>query len=464
MFGTLESRIDPSAEKPRAMAPTLDGAVERVAWGGDDEGLEEARVQTRRRRLRHVVVVFFMVIAAVTIAWGLGGAGHPSPRPRTGTSSSDSGGTTGSSNGTAPIVLDGQSVNTVVPVGAKTLWVFTVNEEAISGGGQGIELTTNGGLSWTDATPRGLNVDGGDHWIGNFGALSATDAFIVFGHIDSGPQIIEMTQDAGRTWSKVGTLPTPPGGCELQFVNVHDGTCTVLGGALGSMTVSVFRTANGGASWRKVYANTPNTTSATKGAIPFACDKRIDFINARTGFALFFCNAGSGADVEESLNGGSYWTERPVVQPSAVPEGGGGFSGPPVFDGLNGAVPYSVGTLSEVYVTNNGGLTFHPVYPPDRRKRWVEDIASPTIWRLTYGKEILATNDAGKSWFTVTSDTVLQTNDYGSLTAPGGIVQFTTPNDGWLTENEAAVHSLLLRTTDGGRRWRTVFVPGTKRL
>jgi photosystem II stability/assembly factor-like uncharacterized protein len=338
-----------------------------------------------------------------------------------------------------------------------------MNDEALSGGGQGIELTTDGGQRWTDVTPPNLNVDGGDHWIVNFAAYSATNAVIVVGHLDSGPQIIEMTQNAGRTWSKVGAMPTPPGDCELQFVNVHDGTCTVLGGAAGSMLIRIFRTDNGGASWRKVYANTTNSSFA-HGAISFGCDKNIDFTNAVQGFATYFCNAGSGAIVERSLDGGSKWYVRPVVQPSSIPEGGGGFSGPPVFDGLNGAIPYTVGTLSEVYVTNNGGLTFHPVYPPDQRKRWVEDVASPTMWRLTYGKEILATDNAGKSWFTVESNTVLQTNDYGSLTAPGGIVRFSTANDGWLTENGGASNSLLLRTTDGGREWRKVVVPGTKKL
>jgi len=49
----------------------------------------------------------------------------------------------------------------------------------------------------------------------------------------------------------------------------------VLGGALGSMLITIFRTSDSGASWYKVYANTPNTTSARKGAIPFGCDKDV---------------------------------------------------------------------------------------------------------------------------------------------------------------------------------------------
>jgi photosystem II stability/assembly factor-like uncharacterized protein len=213
-----------------------------------------------------------------------------------------------------------------------------------------------------------------------------------------------------------------------------------------------------------VFANTIGTTSATKGSIPFGCDKNIYFTSAAKGFTLFFCNGGSGAIVEESLNGGVTWLDRTVAQPSSVPEGGGGFSGSPVFDGSNGAMPYSVGTDSEIYVTANGGQSFHPVDPPGKAKQWMEDIVSPFIWRLTYGKTILGTDNGGKTWFTLTSNTVLQTNDYAKGAPPGGIVQFGSTNDGWLTENQYDPNSVLLRTTDGGRQWRKVAVPGTKKF
>jgi len=158
------------------------------------------------------------------------------------------------------------------------------------------------------------------------------------------------------------------------------------------------------------------------------------------------------------------WQQRPVVQPKSIPEGGGGFSGPPVFNGSNGAIPYVVGRDSLIYVTTNGGQSFHPVYPPGRPKPWMEDIVSSSIWRLWYGKTILATDNAGRTWFTVRSDTVLQTNAYGPGAPRGGIVQFGSTNGGWLTVNRYDPNSLLLRTTDGGRRWRKVVVPGTKKL
>jgi photosystem II stability/assembly factor-like uncharacterized protein len=423
--------------------------------------IKEARLEARRRRLRLAVAALIVVVAVFAISVGIGGLNHPIPPPRVGTSNPPASTLTGSSNGAAPVVLGGQSIVRTVAFAPSTLWVFTQNETALSGGGQGIELTTNGGTTWTDVTPPGLNVEGGSRWLGDFVALSPTRAWVVSGRLDKGPQIIETTHNAGRTWSKVGLLP--PNGCELQFVNVHDGTCTFLEGAMGSMIIRILRTADDGVTWRQVYVNTPNTTSATKGSIPFGCDKNIDFTSAQKGFAFFWCAGGSGAIIEESTNGGSTWTEQPVVPPTSVPEGGGGFSGPPVLSCSNGAIPYSVGRDSEIYVTNNGGRSFHPVYPPGKPRQWMEDIVSPSIWRLSYGTQILGTNNGGHTWFTVTSKTVLQTTNYSKSAPPGGLVQFSTTRDGWLTENLYDTNSVLLRTTDGGRQWKKVVVPGIKK-
>jgi photosystem II stability/assembly factor-like uncharacterized protein len=369
-------------------------------------------------------------------------------------------------NLTALTVLGGQSLVQVVPLGRSTLWVSTANEVALTGGGQGIELTTNAGKTWSDVTPSGLSVDGGTHWMGDFFALSPTRAWIVFGAITKGPQTIETTGDAGHHWSKVGVMP--PSSCQLQFVSAQDGTCTELLGAAGSMSIVIYRTANGGASWHKVFTNSAQATEPVlkgpPGSIPFGCDKSVYFESPSKGFTLFFCNGGSGAIVYETLNGGLSWVVQHVTQPSSVPVGGGGFTGQPVFVGAKGAIPYTVGNHSAVYVTDNGGQSFDPVYPPGKPKQWTEDIVSPSLWRLTHGKEILATNNAGTSWFRKTSSTVLQTTDHVKGAPPGGLVQFTTRNDGWLTYDPYGPKPLLLRTTDGGRQWRTVVVPGTEKL
>jgi photosystem II stability/assembly factor-like uncharacterized protein len=423
--------------------------------------IKEAHQNKLRRRLRFVAAVLLVLVAVAAVWQGSGGGTHPSSPLRVHTSSPRRGSPSGSSNLAALAVLGGQSLLQAVPFGSSTLWASTANEIKSTGGGQGIELTTNAGRSWTDVTPPGLNVTGGTHWINGFFALSPTRAWLVYGGIEKGPQVIETTVDAGRHWSKVGVgngvTALPQSGCTLQFVTLRDGTCSDLWGAGGSMPIGIYRTANGGVSWRKIFQSTTSTTSNTPGSIPFGCDKSIHFESTTKGFVLFWCSGGTGAIIYETTDGGVTWAERNVTQPR-VPIGGGGFTGPPVFVGSKGAVPYGGGSYSAVFVTDNGGQSFHPVYPPGKPRQWSVDVISPSQWRLTYGKEILATNNAGTSWFIVTSNTVLRSDSYAKGAPTGGIVEFTTPNDGWLTENTA--NSLLLRTNDGGRKWNIVKVPG----
>ena len=423
--------------------------------------IKEAHRNGLHRRLRFGAAALLVRVVAAAAWQGRGGGTHPSSPLRVHASSPRRGSLGGSSNLTALAVLGGQSLLQVVPFGPSTLWVSTANEVKLSGGGQGIELTTNAGRTWNDVTPPGLSVDGGTHWINGFFALSPTRAWLVYGGIEKGPQVIETTSDAGRHWSKggvgTGVSALPQSGCTLQFVTLQDGTCTDAVGAGGSMPIGIYRTSDGGVSWRKIFQSSPSTTSKTPGSIPFACDKSIHFESATKGFVLFWCTGGTGAFIYETTDGGVSWAERDVTQPK-VPLGGGGFTGPPVFVGSKGAVPYGGGSYSAVFVTSNGGQSFHPVYPPGKPRQWAVDVISPSQWRLTYGKEILATNNGGTSWFTVTSNTVLRSDSYAKGAPPGGLVEFTTPNDGWLTENLTS--SLLLRTDDGGRRWNIVKVPG----
>lgn len=455
---TIESVV--SREIKMTMTP-IRGTSPQTLPDPSELLIKEARQQMLRRRLRFVVAVLIVLVAAVAVWQGSGGTTHPASPPRVNTSGPQRGLPGGSSNLAALGVLGGQSLAQVVPFGLKTVWVSTANNVKSTGGGQGIELTTNAGKSWKNVTPPGLGVGGGTHSIHGFFALSPTRAWLLYGGI-KGPQTIETTSDAGHHWSsKAGVLS--PTGCTPQFVTLQDGTCSQLWGAGGSMPVGIYRTADGGASWHKILQSGIGATSTTPGSIPFGCDKNIDFTSTTKGFVLFWCNGGTGAIIYGTTNGGVTWAARNVTQPT-MPLGGGGFTGSPVFIGLKGAVPYGGGSYSAVFVTTDGGQSFHPVYPPDKPRQWSVDIISPSQWRLTYGKEILATNNGGTSWFSVTSNTMLTNTRFVKGAPPGGLVRFVSANDGWLTVNQYNSNPSLLRTNNGGRTWRTVSVPGTEKL
>jgi photosystem II stability/assembly factor-like uncharacterized protein len=359
---------------------------------------------------------------------------------------------------TASRIPTGQTVAQIDPFGTRVLWAWTQNQVALTGGGQEIELTDNGGTSWENVTPPGLRVESGDDWINGFFVLSPTRAWIDYGGVDKGPQTIESTSDAGRHWSIVGQLPQWY--CGLQFTSANDGTCTVYAGAGGSMGIAIYRTVDGGAHWTHIFNSymTPASLNkrTPKNSLPFECDKSIDFINATKGWALFYCNADQ-VIIYRTTDGGVKWTPC-TTSPASLKTEGGGFPSPFVLWGSYGAVGYEGGNYSVVYVTSDGGASFHAVSPPGRRRPWNVDVLTPRVWRLAYKTTIVATNDAGKSWLTIHSDanSVSKPLKYAASSPP---INFATDTRAWLIQNNE-----LLRTTDEGEIWTKVPVPGTSQV
>ena len=79
---------------------------------------------------------------------------------------------------------------------------------------------------------------------------------------------------------------------------------------------------------------------------------------------------------------------------------------------------------------------------------------TPLVWRLFDGDRILATDNGGQSWREITSDVGFKLYyTYDSPTPP--VVDFVTDEVGWV------VSTSLWRTTDEGRTWRRLAVPGT---
>ena len=260
-----------------------------------------------------------------------------------------------------------------------------------------------------------------------------------------------------------------PAGCELDFVAVSDGWCASIGGALGSATVTLYRTTDGARNWQVVSRTSPESRSP--GGLPFAGDKNIEFSSDDVGWAPF-ASAGGVAPLFETENGGRSWIERNVAPPprhiGPSPRDGYGaiFAGQPVMNGRFGAVGYSVeqriGARTIVYLTTDAGRDWRPVAPPGPRNPWLVDTLTGRSWRLVYGNRILVTNDSGRTWHTIRTDHTFAalSYSYGSPTPP--VVLFASENLGWIVQPDpAASTNTLWRTVDGGRRWRQITVPGT---
>ncbi len=174
---------------------------ESVAPRDEELLIREARQRARRRRWT-LALALLVVIAAALVT--LGGGKTSPPRAATVESPAPSrSGISGTHNAAAPAIPRGQSVLSLWPVGGTTTWVFTSNLASPTNAGQRVEWTTDGGLTWRDATPSGYSISGGRHSLGDFFALSANRAWVVprstaLSHPPS-PRLL-TTADGGRTW------------------------------------------------------------------------------------------------------------------------------------------------------------------------------------------------------------------------------------------------------------------------
>lgn len=314
-------------------------------------------------------------------------------------------------------------------------------------GPERVDLTTDGGATWTDTTPPLLAHATETRQIEALFALDARHAWLTYGPIGSGTaQSVLATADGGATWRQLGTAPRP--GCRLQFVDARDGWCVDIGAALGSEGVDLFRTRDGGRSWHEVSRTTPQSTPP--GALPFGCDKQIAFSTERLGWAAFTC-AGGVPPLYRTSDGGTDWARVPIAPPpNARLDGGSGFPAPPVTSGRTLAVAYAAdagpGPRLAVFSSRDGGATWSQSRLPQASRRWTVDLATPTRWYLLAGARLLVTDDSGAGWHAQAMD-----RRFGPVRA----FDFVTAGTGWIGTLDAT----LWRTTDRGRHWARLTPP-----
>ena len=161
----------------------------------------------------------------------------------------------------------------VWPTGTNSAWVLTL---ARSGSGpQRVDRTADGGRRWIDVTPPGLVNATSARVLDQLFALDGRRAWLTYGPLrDDSPQTLLATADAGTTWTSLGRVPRTD--CTVWFVDPTDGWCVFIGAAAGSEGVDLYRTTDGGRTWREVSRTDPNGRS-TPGSLPFGCDKDLAF-------------------------------------------------------------------------------------------------------------------------------------------------------------------------------------------
>jgi photosystem II stability/assembly factor-like uncharacterized protein len=302
-----------------------------------------------------------------------------------------------------------------------------------------IVRTTDGGRTWTKATPAGATSDTvilAMHFLdANTGWLATIDQ-------QQQPQGTPMavalhgTTDGGRAWSSANvpfdyTFVTLYPFVSLDFLDANHGWMTIYGpGGMSTTPGQLFTTTDGGKSWTEL-ANTANTggqlsgQTLAAGQMPFG--GVIHFHNATTGWLV---GSMAGTDVHHlyiTQDGGRTWSEQALTPANTAQ--------PP--DRINVLAP-------PVFFSDTDGVVTAMEIPDSQ-----EAAKFSTI--------IYTTSDGGKSWKSTTS---IPSSDaaFAFLNSQQWWIWGSAPRD---TNSVSPVDGKLYRTNNGDQAWKGATVTWT---
>lgn len=292
--------------------------------------------------------------------------------------------------------------------------------------------TTDAGAHWTDVTPPESLLGVTENVVTDFGPdpyiLDATHVWIT----DLGVR----TADGGRTWQRIATVPSPLGNPPVYFLDANHGWLVSQN--------ALYRTLDGGLSWKQIPAAVTDQPACTWGQAAFA--------SLNHGWLSVACpGRGFGAETQLLVthDGGATWSPQPLPLGAA--------SGTPVvFDATNAMILISPDTSSgpAVLVTSDAGETWTvqalpglDVYFLDARHGWVFD-GTKSLYRTT---------DGGLTWSLVRASLPFS----WSADARPPYFRFFDSLHGFAEETNCESCAgfttiYLLKTTDGGKTWSVV--------
>jgi photosystem II stability/assembly factor-like uncharacterized protein len=311
-------------------------------------------------------------------------------------------------------------------------------------------MTRDGGAHWRDITPGPPEppiqlstahfLDPAHGWTGAVGGFG-TQAVTIF-----------RTSDGGTSWRSSDVTVDQPLGISLDFVDPQHGWLVVATQTTNGFARfgQLFQTADGGATW------------TTLPPAPSGHDVR--FSSLLTGWSL-------GANFDQlyfTRDGGHVWQQQNVPIPAAYTDTSPHVDLPVFVDSRLGVLPVMLADGSvQLDFSVDGGATWAsdaaraPLFirqPPYAR---YENLVAPTfigngVMAVALGTELKV--HAGGSW------TSVRPPGFESIYA----IEFVNPRVGWAVRSRftctgsaagmCTSHQDLLRTVDGGRSWIAVPV------
>jgi photosystem II stability/assembly factor-like uncharacterized protein len=312
--------------------------------------------------------------------------------------------------------------------------------------------TTDGGLQWKNVTPPNTHLSLGS--VAEFYTASLT--WIATPQANSSEVKVLRTADGGQTWQQV-TIPAAfPR--EINFIDYQHGWILASwrpqGGA--AEAVSVFCTSDGGKTWSIVSrALAASTDIPPPGHLPFGGQKSgIHFLNRSTGWITGTVVAPDLAWLYVTHDSGSTWHRQTLPLPPGVPSGQMVIMSPTFFSATDGILPITFsdvatghGIATDIYVTHDGGMTWQSTTPVSAALGTIDFLDMQHGW-ATDGIILYSTSDGGQHW---------------TKRAPGMsfkqviYLNFVSSTIGWAISRQGNSSSSLLKTTDGGQTWMSIF-------
>lgn len=338
---------------------------------------------------------------------------------------------------------------------------------AISGYDGTLYHTLDGGETWSQVTPSGV-----DHLSGT-GFMNGHEAWgfaSLVAQPNSPAGTLYHTADGGKSWQ---ALTTPFQEGTIQILDAKNlAVAADMGAAAGNLYFRMYRTSDAGQTWDLMHIKNPYgfnevlPTSMPDGTIHVISGDSFMFQNPST---VWFGGGGIAAskfaDLYASRDAGQTWQHLKLPLPGQKPD-----SGAPVVvdlptfftdqDGIfaaryEGQTNQSANTFNlnylATYVTQDGGRTWS-VNPGIAQglDNWDRvDFISPEDAFVPCGDNLCATHDGGKTWQTISSNIHFLSGQDRIL----GAWDFVDARTGWAAINQPDNSTKLYETVDGGASW-----------
>jgi photosystem II stability/assembly factor-like uncharacterized protein len=316
--------------------------------------------------------------------------------------------------------------------------------------------TVDGGATWLNDTPPGLTGIG---YSTDLSVLDVNTAWVLIPNADFFTGKLYRTTDGGLTWT---SFDVPFGGGSIQFLDASTGLALAdRGVGLGSNSVEMYQTSDGGANWLSVFNNDP-TRPDSSGSLPLSGIKNgMTFLDANTGWVTGTRPVDGEVYLFVTHDGGISWAQQSIPLPAGY-ESYQYMPQAPVFFGNDGFLPLVIYLSSTTdfifYTTHDGGTTW--TGDPTNANRIVMPCHYAFAdklhgWCWEGGANLYSTTDGAQTWAGMPTGLDLSGRLAQMEFVPGTTGQFT----GWaLTSVDDAGRSQLYKTTDSGGTW-TPLIP-----